>query len=271
MTGSQVGQPDGVTGIGQRLRHAREQAGLSVAEVATRLKMPARVVEALEAEDWARLGAPVFVRGQLRSYARLLGLPADLIADSAAAQVAPPAELVAHTYTPRARLLADNLARKLVYVVLTAAIAVPVWLATQSHLDRSVLDTVSLDVAPSTPVVGEGTAPAEPAATPQPIVASMAPSLPRQAAPAGEIVVSFSGESWVKITGPDGTVLEQALLPAGTSRSFTAGQLGQAVLGNATGVTVTARGAPVDLTPFIRANVVRFAVSSDGSLQPVER
>ena len=58
----------------------------------------------------------------------------------------------------------------------------------------------------------------------------MAPSLPRQAAPAGDLVVSFSGESWVKIIGTDGAVLEQALLPAGTTRTFTAGQLGQAVL-----------------------------------------
>ena len=270
MTGYQVGQPDGVTGIGQRLRLAREQAGLTVSEVGTRLKMPARVVEALEAEDWSRLGAPVFVRGQLRSYAKLLGLPADTIVDGATASVAAPAALVAHTYTPRARILADNLARKLVYVVLTAAIAVPVWLATQSHLDRSVLDTVSLDVSPALPEMGEGAA-ADPAPVPQPIVASMAPSLPRQAAPAGDLVVTFSGESWVKITGADGAVLEQALLPAGTTRTFTAGQLGQAVLGNATAVAVTARGAAVDLTPFIRANVVRFTVSSDGSLQPVER
>lgn len=270
MTGTQVGQPDGVTGIGQRLRLAREQAGLTVAEVGTRLKMPTRAVEALEAEDWARLGAPVFVRGQLRSYAKLLGMPADAIADSAAARVAPTAELVAHTYTPRARIVADNLARKLVYVVLTAAIAVPVWLATQSHLDRSVLDTVSLESAPALPAIGESASP-EPAAVPQPIVASMAPSLPRQAAPAGDLVVTFSGESWVRITGADGAVLEQALVPAGSTRAFTAGQLGQAVLGNATGVAITSRGAPVDLTPFIRANVVRFTVSSDGSLQPVER
>src|SRR3546814_2235439 len=59
---------------GQRLRAAREAAGLSVAEVASRLKTPSRFIEALEAEEWDRIGAPVFVRGQLRSYSRLLGL-----------------------------------------------------------------------------------------------------------------------------------------------------------------------------------------------------
>src|SRR3546814_19980080 len=60
---------------GRRLRAAREAAGLSVAEVASRLKTPSRFIEALEAEEWDRIGAPVFVRGQLRSYSRLLGLP----------------------------------------------------------------------------------------------------------------------------------------------------------------------------------------------------
>ena len=68
------GLPDGSWGCGARLRKAREAAGLSEADVADRLKMPVRVVRSLESEDWSRLGAPVFVRGQLRSYSRLLGL-----------------------------------------------------------------------------------------------------------------------------------------------------------------------------------------------------
>src|SRR5690606_39323578 len=62
----------GRAGDGERLRKAREAAGLDVAEVARRLKMPVRVVQSLENEDWEGLDAPVFVRGQLRSYARLL-------------------------------------------------------------------------------------------------------------------------------------------------------------------------------------------------------
>ena len=41
------------------------------------------------------------------------------------------------------------------------------------------------------------------------------------------------------------------------------------VLGNAAAVRVTRDGAEVDLTPFRRANVARFALSSDGSLAPV--
>jgi cytoskeleton protein RodZ len=59
--------PDGDRGCGARLRKAREAAGLTEADVAARLKMPLSVVKSLEDENWDRLGAPVFVRGQLRS------------------------------------------------------------------------------------------------------------------------------------------------------------------------------------------------------------
>ena len=54
-------------GCGDRLRDARTAAGLSVQEVATRLRMPVHVVQALEEGRWQVIGASVFVRGQLRS------------------------------------------------------------------------------------------------------------------------------------------------------------------------------------------------------------
>lgn len=72
MTSLETGMPETVRGIGERLRQARVRAGISPAEAGAKLKMPTHVIEALEREDWARIGAPVFVRGHLRSYAKLL-------------------------------------------------------------------------------------------------------------------------------------------------------------------------------------------------------
>jgi cytoskeleton protein RodZ len=40
------------------------------------------------------------------------------------------------------------------------------------------------------------------------------------------------------------------------------------VLGNAAAVEVRTRGKTRDLAPYMRANVARFTVSSDGSLAP---
>ncbi|TLZ12028.1 MAG: helix-turn-helix domain-containing protein, partial [Gammaproteobacteria bacterium] len=44
-------------GAGARLRAGRENGGLSVPQAAERLRFDARIVEALEAEDYAALGA----------------------------------------------------------------------------------------------------------------------------------------------------------------------------------------------------------------------
>ena len=66
-------------GLGARLRLAREQLGLTSKDVAARMHLGLRHIEAIEREDFSNVAAPVFVRGYLRSYARLLNLPADLI------------------------------------------------------------------------------------------------------------------------------------------------------------------------------------------------
>ncbi|MCY4212715.1 MAG: helix-turn-helix transcriptional regulator [Gammaproteobacteria bacterium] len=68
-------------GPGVALQAARQARKLSVPQVADRLKLSSAVVTALEANDWERLPAPVFVRGYVRAYARLMGLPAEELLD----------------------------------------------------------------------------------------------------------------------------------------------------------------------------------------------
>ena len=59
-------------GIGTRLRAAREKKGLTVLQAAERLHLDSRILEWLEAENFAALGAPVYARGHLRHYAELV-------------------------------------------------------------------------------------------------------------------------------------------------------------------------------------------------------
>jgi len=256
--------PEGDRGCGTRLRKTREAAGLSQADVAARLKMPLRVVRSLEDEDWSRLGAPIYVRGQLRSYSRLLGLTtAPMMAASGVAAVEPP-KLVPRTYTPPMQRLAEQAARRLIYIVLTAAIAVPVWLATRPHLDVASHDAAPLDPPSTGAGYGDAT---EAVSGPTPIVASLTP-LPARPAAAPALSLRMRGDSWVQVVGHDGHVIEQSLLRAGEQRSYARGQVARIVLGNAGAVTVQRDGQAQDLTPYLRANVARFAVSSDGSLAP---
>jgi len=273
-------------GCGERLRQARQAAGWTVEDVAQRLRMPAQVVRSLEEEQWQRLGAPVFVRGQLRSYARLLGVDVGQVLEQAQLQPVVPPTLVSHTHTPRARRIAESFGRRLLYVGITAVLVVPAWFATRGHFEGAAQgpSTASLDAIPAAVTVtppsqasARGDAAdsaAVPAARPAsaPYVASLAP-VPRPAAPAAAPAASldlqFKGDSWVDITAPDGSTVEKALVKAGQSRSFTPGQVARVVLGNASAVEVQQQGRIVDLQAFQRANVARFTVSSEGSVAPV--
>ncbi|MFT3762438.1 MAG: helix-turn-helix domain-containing protein [Pseudoxanthomonas sp.] len=253
------------SGIGALLREARERGGLSLQDVGQKLKMQVRVLESLENERWEKLGAPVFVRGQLRSYARLLKVDVEPFLQQFQAQALQPTELVSHTHTPHYQRLLENLGRRSLYVAITLCFfAVPAsWLIKQYSAGERPQAIAPLDLGAADPAA---TAPEriqpEPAA---PITASLAP-LPRAAAPA--LSLRMNGESWVHVIAPDGHTVEQGLVKAGEQRNYAAGQVGRVVIGNATAVEVQQAGSTVDTTPYQRANVARFAVSFDGSLSP---
>lgn len=65
--------------IGATLRAARESQGLTVSDVAERIKFSIRQVEALEADDASHLPQGTFLRGFIRSYARYLHLDEALL------------------------------------------------------------------------------------------------------------------------------------------------------------------------------------------------
>lgn len=65
----------------QRLRAAREAAGLSLADVAARTRIPMRHLEAIEAGEFSSLPGATYVLGFSRSYARAVGLDATGLTD----------------------------------------------------------------------------------------------------------------------------------------------------------------------------------------------
>lgn len=258
--------PEAFVGAGKRLRMAREAAGMSQSDVAERLKMPLRVVQSLEADDWSRLGAPVYVRGQLRSYARLVGLLTEPVLKASGVPPVQPAELQPRTYTPPMRRFAESASRRLIYIVITIAIVLPVWVQMQRQAVQSGASsqTVPLEPAP----LGHDL-PSSTHQPPSPLVASITPvptRAPAQAATADGLRLRLSSDSWVEITASDGKVLASELMPAGTDRAFALQQGGRVVIGNAAAATVERAGQRVNLDRYLRANVARFTVSSDGSV-----
>lgn len=280
---------------GLRLRAAREAAGMSLEDAAGRLKLRAPMLDALEREDLQALGAPVFARGYAISYARLLGVP-ELVADRLFPRegVVEAAPLHATARVSHGRYLLDRYARRFVYVALTAAIVVPViLLATRDHLPDpetllTPLDAPLAEILPATPardpdLAHNGEVVGPPAPIEQaPIMASLTPFYTTRsgaqtpppaptaanAVSASGLVLEFTGTSWIEVIGHDGTRLAHDLMRQGTQRQFPSSEVARVLLGNADAVKVHLEGRQVDTTPFRRANVARFTLSSDGSLAP---
>ncbi len=69
-------------GFGAALRNAREAAGMAASELAARLHLHPRQLDALEEEDFAALPEPIYIRGYLRGCGRELRIDvAPLLAD----------------------------------------------------------------------------------------------------------------------------------------------------------------------------------------------
>lgn len=287
MTDNQPDNTPGDTGeppfsAGAALREARERMGLSVADVAHRLKFAPRQVEALEADDFARLPEIAFVRGFVRNYARLLQLdPAPLLAALPGTPAPPPLAARTPEETP---FLTASSPRKpnLAWLIAAAFIVVLaagffIW----SHSGKpDAPQTVREEVAPvpapppvaaapatafSTPAASAPIPAVPPQAATKPIPQIAAPAPQSSAAPAtpgrpGIIRMEFNEESWVEVTDRDGRVLLSKVFPRGSEQSLNGKSPFSLVIGLSSAVRLTYKGKAVDLAPHARAGVARLTL-----------
>ncbi len=272
--------------LGARLRNAREARGLGLEQVSRGLRIPGARLAEIEDDRFDAVGAPVYLRGYLRSYARLVGLP-DVVVTAALAETGTvPPPLVATQTVSRSHYITSRYGSLLVYGVLTAVFVVPLlWAARQGALlpearpSLASLDggTSELAVRVSPPPVLSASDPGDaaevgppevaalPAPDPlRPVMAAMAP-MPSAAAAAPEaagrtVALVLTQASWIELTSADGKRLEYALLPAGSSRSYDVGEGAELRIGNSRGASVAIDGTAVDLAPLTRANVARVAI-----------
>jgi cytoskeleton protein RodZ len=66
--------------VGLLLRSAREQAGLSLADLAAATRLRASIISAMESDDFSLCGGAVYARGHLKMMAPILGLDPDELA-----------------------------------------------------------------------------------------------------------------------------------------------------------------------------------------------
>ncbi|MBX3724674.1 MAG: helix-turn-helix domain-containing protein [Xanthomonadales bacterium] len=279
--------------LADRLRQARERMGWSVEEVGAQLRLPARVIERVEAGDFDGLGAPIYRRGYLRSFARLVGVAEDEVATALAQDAGREPELVATGVQPRGQYMLDRVVRPASYIALTALIALPVvWWAASGRLGQELTAARSFDLqisaaelaadeptekpseAPGTAELPQGTEMmraslvALPLEGPPPAPVA---TLPQLAAPADlvagagphEAVLELGGDSWVEVTDGRGRRVHQALMRPGQWRFRSDGPLAFTI-GNSRTARLIANGEALELAEHRSTNdVVRIEVFSN--------
>jgi cytoskeleton protein RodZ len=263
----------------ERLRAAREAAGLAVEEVAGWLKLPVRRLVALEAGDWSAFPSPAYVRPLVASVCRHLKLdPNDYLHDwpSTPGQT----QETAYAALPGQRVQgpapsgpgASRAYRVFLLVCLVLIIAGMAWLlfTDRPAVNLAALPSVQRVLPQTVPLTSE----AVPVPPPVAKVASETPALAGQTpavAPApteasaesspATVHVRATQESWVEIWDDGGTMLLGRLLQPGDELRYNVRPPFEVVLGNAAGVTVDLFDKPFDFSAKTRANVARFRVS----------
>jgi cytoskeleton protein RodZ len=265
---------------GRTLAEARAARNLSLAEVAQQLKLSATQVEALEADAYDRLPGPVFVRGFVRNYARLLELDAEVLVSqvelprvpSPASAAIPLSRNIPFPEQGRTKWLpyASVLALVIGAVVLFEAFfskppeatvfAVTPKPAAEPVVAVPVKEAAAVPAAPQSlpPVETVAvTAVAEPVAAPAP--ASEAVPVKPQTGMA-ELHFVFETDSWVEVRDRNDRILFSQLNPVGTEHRMQGRRPLSIVIGNARGVRLNYSGQPFDLAPHTRVEVARFTL-----------
>ena len=223
--------------MGERFRAAREARGLSLSDVAEQIRIRSVYLASIEEENWNAIGAPVYIRGFLRTYARFLGIdPEEAVAAFNRTQPAmPPALGLPATEQPTAEAAAR---RGSVLVWVAAAVAVlliafVVYNELTMRRGGATADVSQTSAQPSPTVAASATATASPAAS------------PAGAGPDGTktLALVLSAPSWLRVT-VDGSVSMEGTFPAGTSKTFH-GKSALVRIGNAGGVKIYVDGKDV--------------------------
>ena len=218
--------------LGDEFRVAREARGLSLSDVAEHLHIRSTYLQAIEEEDWAVIGAPVYIRGFIRTYARFLGIDPEHAIESFNLTVpsAPPTKQWGSGGTIGVqRGSGPSVLLWLAAVVaagLVAYVGYGYWQLRQGASHR---------VAAAIPI-------ASGSASSYPTTAAVAtqPDTPLPRPMRRTLNVKLTELSWLRVN-VDGNVVLEGEFPPGTTREFH-GKHVRLLVGNAGGVEVTAPG-----------------------------
>ena len=217
--------------VGEMLRRERLKSGLDLERISRETKIPARLLQAIEQEEFDKLPGRVFAISFVRQYAHTLGLDEDqVVADLREQQEPPPPPTIMPPPEPPKRKSVQPVALAIALGVIVLLFAHALW---QRPQDQPVARQKT--PAPPTPAASQ------PAPEPLPVSAAVQPPV----APATmRLVLTANDTAWVAAKRDGRTIFAGVLKPKDTKALEGDGTY-QLVIGNAGAVDLTLNGKPI--------------------------
>jgi cytoskeleton protein RodZ len=289
---------EAATLTGARLKAERERRGLSAQKAADEMHLDRWVIDALEAEDYQRIGPAVYAKGHLKKYAALLGLPAaEIMAgyEQRAQTEQPPAPSAPSMMLRSSRDDSSGLgslsplqiaagvvvAALIIGVVLwkpwhqrakAAVNPVPVAAVEAESRDKA-LAAAMVSQADASPVLAREASTAAPVSINDGVSAASAPTAaldPATVAGAGRarLRLSFSADSWVDVHDASGKRTYSGNGLANSVKIIAGTAPMRVYLGFGSGVQLEINDRAVAIGPqFFAGDVARFEAGADGVLR----
>ena len=188
--------------VGEQLRAAREQKGLSLEEIASQTRIPRRHLENLEVSNWSELPAPTYTIGFAKSYAGAVGLDRVDVGDQLRAEMGGyrPETGTQEVFQPvdPARTMPRGL-------VIAALIAVVLLFLIFYWMHNRSLSTAEPAPPPAPTAQAPQSQPAQPQPQQQPVAVANGP-----------VVLTATDQSWIQITDNGKSLFAGLLQPGQT-------------------------------------------------------
>jgi cytoskeleton protein RodZ len=254
---------------GSLLRQAREDAGLSIEDVAYRVKIHVKKLAALEENQLDQIPNAVFLRAMASSVARTLHVEPqrilELLPDSPKPVFVNIEDNIMGSFGEPTHLSAKlrtffSASSHVIFAGLLVVAAALVYFSPHlesvwdSYFPQSaeITSTVTVVEVPLAPV-----APAVPAPIPETDLVASAPAV---VAVSSELVFKVRGSSWIEVTDAAGIVLFQRRLEAGESATVSGALPLSVIVGRADLTDVQWKDKPFTLTGVTQDNVAKFKV-----------
>lgn len=126
---------------GQVLRMEREQKKLSIEEIAKRIHLDVKIIEAIENDSSEGMPAAIYVRGYLRSYAKIVNVDADKIIELYNTDSPPPPEILPEVKQPTQVSSNDKPVKAFTYLItLGLVLLLLIWYQSNFVVDSQTKD-----------------------------------------------------------------------------------------------------------------------------------